>query len=321
MPNPTSATTIQRPDLGALAFEHAMDASQRGFIGLKILPIFEVPEKTGDYPIIPTEALLKAQSTKRAPRGKYQRVDYEFETGTYNCKEDGIEEPVDDVERRLYSRLFDAHEVAMLRVVDIILRGQEKRIQDAVFNTSNITNTAAVTTEWSTAGSCKPRADVIGAKRALRLATGIMPDSMAISLTVLENLLLADEITDALKYTNPIELGGLEAQKRILAQYFGVANLFVGGAVEDTALKGQATVIADIWDDEYCLLFKAGTGMDLKDPSLGRTFLWLEDSPDNLVTEEYREDQSRSDIIRVRQNTHSTFIFTGAGYLLSNITA
>jgi len=298
-----------------------MSASQRGFIGLGILPLFEVPEKTADYPKIPTEALLKAQKTDRAPRGKYQRGDYEFETGTYNCAEYGWEEPVDDVEAALYARFFDAEEVATMRAVDIILRAQEKRIKTAVQSTSNITNTSAVTTEWSTAATCTPRADVIGAKRTLRLATGIMPDSMAISLTVLENLLKAAEITDALKYTNPIELGGLEAQKRILAQYFGVANLHVGGAVEDSALKGQAMSIADIWDDEYCLLYKAGNGMDLKDPSLGRTFLWLADAPANLITETYREEQTRSTIIRTRQNVDEAFIFTGAGYLLSNITA
>jgi hypothetical protein len=37
------------------------------------------------------------------------------------------------------------------------------------------------------------------------------------------------------------------------------------------------------------------------------------------VTESYREEQTRSDIYRVRQYTDEAFVFTGAGYLLSNI--
>jgi hypothetical protein len=85
MARPTSATTVQRPDLGQVAYEYMLDASQRGFIGLDVLPIFEVPEQSADYPVIPIESLLKIPDTKRAPRGNYNRGDYEFEMGIYVC--------------------------------------------------------------------------------------------------------------------------------------------------------------------------------------------------------------------------------------------
>jgi len=322
MPRPTSATTIQRPELAVIAYEYMLEASQRGFIGLEILPIFEVAEQSADYPVIPLEALIKTPVTKRAPRGNYNRSTWEFETDTYSCEEHGWEEPVDDAEANLYKRFFDAEEVAVKRAVDILLRGQEKRIADAVFNTGNITGTSNVGTEWSTAATCTPRADVKAGKAAMRAASGLMPNVMVIALKVLENLLVADEITDALKYTNPIELGGLEAQKRILAQYFGVDRLLVGGAIYDAAKKGKAMSITDLWNDEYCGLYKVSTGsMDLKEPVLGRTFLWTQDSPENVIVESYREEQTRSDVYRVRHNVDEEFIFTGAGYLLGNITA
>jgi len=321
MPRPTSSTTIQRPDLGAIAYEYLMEASQRGFIGLEALPIFEVLEQNGDYPVIPIEAILKLQSTKRAADGTYPRSSYEFETDNYSCVENGWEERVDDVEAKLYQRFFDAEEVAVKRAVDIILRGQEYRIASMIFNTSNLSN-AAVSTEWDTAASCTPRSDIETGKQAMRAASGLVPNVLIMSLKVLGNLLVADEITDALKYTNPIELGGIEVQKRLLAQYFGVDKLLVGGAIYDSSKKNIAMSIADIWDDEYVCLAKVASGEpDLKDPVLGRTFLWTEDSPENLVTEEYREEQSRSNVYRVRQHTDEEFVFTGAGYLLSNITS
>ena len=321
MPRPTSSTTIQRPDLSAIAYEYMLEASQRGFIGLDLLPIFEVTEQSSDYPTIPIEAILKLQSTKRTALGTYPRSAYEFETGTYSCEENGWEEKVDDVEARLYRRFFDAEEVAAQRAVDIILRGQEKRISSMLFNTSNLSY-SAVSTEWSTAATCTPRSDVNTAKQAMRAASGLMPNVIAMSLKVLENLLLTSEITSALQYTNPIELGGLEAQKRILAQYFGVDKILVGGGIYDSSKKNIAMSIADIWDDEYVGLFKVSAGgLDLKDPCLGRTFLWIEDSPENLVTESYRDEPVRADIIRVRQHTDECFVFTGAGYLLTNITA
>lgn len=320
MPRPTSATTIQRPDLAAIAYEYMMEASQRGFIGLNLLPIFEVLEQSAEYPVIPIEALLKLQSTKRAANGSYPRSSYEFETDNYACLENGWEERVDDVEAKLYQRFFDAEEVAVQRAVDILLRGQEKRIADMMFNTSNFSN-GAVSIEWSTAASCTPRADVKAGRAAMRAASGLVPNVLVMSLKVLENLLVADEITDALKYTNPIELGGLEVQKRLLAQYFGVDRIEVGGGIYDAAKKNISMSITDIWDDEYAGLYVASAGgMELKEPVVGRTFLWIEDSPENLVTESYREEATRSDVYRVRHHTDEEFIFTGAGYLLTNIT-
>lgn len=322
MPRPTSATTLQRPDLAALAYEYMLEADQRGFIGLDILPIFEVPEQSADYPKIPLEALLKLQELKRAPRAGYPRSDYEFETGTYQCVEYGWEEQVDDVEARLYRRFFDAEVVANMRAVDILLRGQEKRIAAAVMTTDNIASTSNVGTEWSTAASCTPHADVETAKEAMRAASGLLPNAIAMTYKVFTNVMKSKELKDAFRYTNPIEVGGQEAKRRLLAQYFGVDRVLVGGAIYDSTKKGQSTTIADIWDDEYILLAKLSSGgPDLREPCLGRSFLWTADSPGNLVVESYREDQTRSDVIRVRHNVDEAFIFTGAGYLLGNITA
>jgi len=139
MPRPTSATTLQRADLGAIAYEYNLEASQRGFIGQRILPVFEVPEQSADYPKIPIEALIKIQDTKRGPRGHYNRSDYEFKTGTYSCEEFGWEEQVDDAEANLYRRYFDAEEVAIKRAVDVLLRGREVRIAAMLFNSGNFT--------------------------------------------------------------------------------------------------------------------------------------------------------------------------------------
>lgn len=189
-----------------------------------------------------------------------------------------------------------------------------------LFNTSNITNTAAVTTEWDTAATATPRADVLEAKTALRGATGVQVDSMAMSLKVYENVILTAELGDRLQYTTPIELMPMEAQIRVVAQYFQVSNLYIGGAQYDTAKKGQSYSLSDLWDDEYVLLFKRSEGMDLQEAALGRTFLWTQDSPSNTVVETYREEDKRSDVYRVRQYTDEELIFAGAGYLLSNIT-
>lgn len=320
MPRPTSATTLQRPDLGAIAYEYMLEASQRGFIGLAILPIFPVEKQSADYPKIPIEALIKLPpSIKRAPRANYARSDYEFETDTYACEEYGWEEAVDDVEAALYSRYFSAEEVAAKRATDVLLRSQEVRVAAAIFNSGNFT-VGNVSIEWDTSATATPRKNVNAGKAAMRAASGLIPNVVIMSKKVFDVLMLTSEITTAFRYTNPIEMGGFEAQKRIMATYFGVDQILVGDAIKDAAKKGVTASLADIWDDEYCGLFKVSSGgQDLREPVVGRTFLWTQDSPGNLVTESYREEQKRSNIIRVRHNVDEAFIFLGAGYLLGNI--
>jgi hypothetical protein len=317
MPRPTSATTLQRPDLGTLAYEYLIDGPNRGFIGLDVMPVFEVAEQSADYPKIPIEALLKDKDTKRAPRGTYNRGEWEFETGTYKAEEYGWEEPVDDVEAALYRRYFDAEMIATEICVDTILRGHEKRVI-AALEANAITGN--ITTEWNKATTATPRANIETAREAMRAAYGILPNAVAMGYKVFRSVLNTSELKEALKYTNPIEMGSEEAQRRILSQYLGL-DVLVSSGQRDSAKKGQSFTLADLMDDEYVHLIRRSTGGDrLREPIFGRTFLWFADAPQTVVVESYREEERRSTIIRARQHVDEAIIFAGAAYKLGNIT-
>lgn len=320
MPRPTSATTIQRPVLNQLFIEY-MDQVQTQMAGLQCLPIFNTPKREPDVPVMPREALLKFPGDlKREARAAYNRGDWEFETMTLRCEEYGYEEPVDDVERAMYSDYFSADEMAMKRAADHLLRNQENIIEGVLFNATTFASyTTAVSNEWSSAANGTPLADVKTAIQSLRGKCGLNPTDIVFSLKVFENLMLSAKIKDYLQYTSPHLLLGFEAKRQMLSSIFGL-NVIVAGAVYDSAKEGQATVVADIWDDEYALLFVKSTG-DLRSPGLGRTFLWTDDSPQNLNVESYREEQTRGDIIRVRQHTVSKILKPEYGWLLSNISA
>jgi len=317
MVQPTSATTLQRPDLGELAYEHMEGPDGFGMMGLDLLPIYPVMEKSADYPVIPNEAILKIQDTKRAPNGHYNRSDWEFKTQTYACKERGWEEAVEDSEKRDLARLFDEEVAASERANEVIMRRQEYDIAALLFNaTTFASQTSDVSTEWSTTTST-PRADVMTAQQT----SLIWLDSGACSMKVFMNLIKTTEFLAAFHPTQPIETTSMKALKMMAAQYLGLNNLFVSNAKKDTAKKGQSTTGADIWDDEYFLLFKRATQRTMKEPAMGRTMLWTPDSPNILTVDQYRENQSRSNIYRVRHNCDEVVQFAGAGYLLGNITA
>ncbi len=317
MVQPTSATTLQRPDLGEIAYEYMESPDGFGMMGLDILPVHGVPEKSADYPVIPNESILKVQNVKRAPGGNYNRSAWEFETKTYACQERGWEEPVERSNRNNLARYFNLEVEATARANQVIMRAQEVAAATLLFNASTFSGyTSNVTTEWSTITST-PRADIMTAQQT----SLVWLDSGACSMKVFMNLLKVTNFLDAFHPTQPIETTSMQTLKGIMAQYLGLDNLFVSNAKKDTAKKGQSTVGADIWDDEYFLLFKRAATLDMKEPALGRTFLWERDSPSMLTVDQYEEPQSDSDIYRVRHNCDEVVQFAGAGYLLGNITA
>lgn len=319
MPRPTAATTIQRPDLGVLAYEAML--SPGDFIADQIFPIFPTDLQTGDYPIIPVEAFLKNKDTRRAPRSSYARDDYEFTTGTFACKDHGREEPLDDVEAAMYRRFFDGEVVAVERAIYKMKLAREVRVAAQVFNVANLTLTSAVAVAWDVAATCTPKADVDTAIQALLDARGIMPDTVVMNRKVARNVLRSKELKEYLQYTSPHLIETEQAQLDMLAKYFGVKRALMAKASVDTSLKAKTATLGSVWSDSYVAVVRlAQQVQDLREPCLGRTFLWTGDSPEMLVTEQYREEDIRSNIYRVRNNIDERFVFTGAGYLLSGVT-
>jgi len=308
-----------RPELGALAFEYSLTAAQLGFIADLVLPPFFTPLQTAQYPVIPAEALLEVADTARAPRSAYARGDWEWDFLDYVCSENGWEEPVDDVEAKLYRNYFDAETMATYRALSIILRSREKRAAAKVFNAATFPGDA-VAHAWNSYADADPRADVVKGIDAIRLTTGLKPNALILDESILRQVSMCDSVIERVKYANPDAIRGDLTMPQLEA-YFGV-RIIAAGAVSNTAPKAKAKKIDPMWSPTMAMLGVVSSGgQDLREPSLGRTFIWEEDSPETVVVETYREEQTRSDIVRARQNTDECIQFTGAGYLLTGVTA
>lgn len=321
MTRAASGSAIYRPDLGMQVMEF-YEGQTMGFIGMELMPIFPTALNAASYPVIPKEALLKLVDTSRAPRGRYNRDDWEYERGIFATSEQGYEEPVDDVEKALFEQEAQgmAGFIATKRAWGKIMRKQEYRVANKLFNASNFT-AHAVTTEWDSSSST-PISDVNTGKLAFRKQCGMLPDALVISYTTFVDLKQVSEIVDRLKYTFPgIDINRMNSEQ--LAAVFDVPRVLVGGSVYDSAKKGQATTVADLWSYEYAALVKIGNGLDLAQPCVGRTFLWTADSPQNPVVEQYRDEGIRSDVYRVRHHVDESFIQSkdSSGTVVSNIAA
>ena len=319
---PKGSTLVYRPDLGQYVMEF-MEAETMNFIGLQIMPIFPAAEASASFPVIPVEAMMSIEDTRRAPRTSYGQDDWEYERGKFSTVDRGWKQLLDDTERKLIEGEFYtgfADQIAVERASKIILRAQEKRIADKVFDAATFTANA-VSNEWD-GSSATPFDDIKDAVSAFRLQCGMLTDTLVMSYAVFQNLKRCSQIIDQVKYTFPMmTMQNVSPQQ--LAQALGVPRILVGGSVYNSAGKGLDVTVADIWDDEYVALLKTSASMDITEPCFGRTFLWKEDSPSNAVVESYRDEDARSDAFRVRHNVDERLIqsFSDSDTVVSNIAA
>lgn len=313
--NQSGTRTVPRLDLGA-AFMEFVD-QQTMLAGLQALPIFKSMKKAGTFNAITRECLTKDVETKRAPRAGYNREGAETVEVQFSCEEHGLEGILDDSERELYASDFDAELVTTQQTGGLVLLSQEKRIAAALLNTTTFTGSALYTDNsgapWDAAGS-----DAIGqvklAREKVRQNTGLEPNALIMSKTNLDRLLLNTAVKAAIQYVAKLTEAELVNN---LAEILGVKRLIVGKAIRNSANKGKTFVGADVWNDDYALVaVVASEGQNLAQPSIGRTILWSEDSPENSVVEQYRDDKVRSDIFRVRHTVDELIIDPYFGHLM-----
>jgi hypothetical protein len=319
-PDPHAA--IYRPDLGVAVMGYIEQATLP-YIGLEVMPLFPTAVQSATFSVIPKEALLKIPDTSRSPRGTYNRGNWTYQRGLFQTQERGWEEPIDDSEREYFEQTNPgmAEFVAAKRAASFILRGQEQRIANKVFNTTNFTG-HAVAAKWNDPVNAQPIEDINAGKKAFRQQCGMLPDALIISYSTFLDLKNCAEIVNRLKYTFPgIDIAKMTSTQ--LANAFDVPQVLVGSGIYDSAGEGLSSNVSDIWTNTMAALVKISRGLDIAEPGVGRTFLWTPDAPSNPIVEEYREEERRSDILRCRHHVDERLIqsFDDQGNVVTNVAA
>lgn len=297
----SSSTATLRQDLAAVAMEYNATAAQTMFIGQRVAQLCRVGEPAANYPIITRENFLKTPDTKRSAKGGYNRTEGEFDTGLYSCEEHGLEAPLDDAKVRRYASFFDMETAETRRLYHNLLLDHERRVKAAW--TGFTAHAASVA--WATAASAVPITDILAGCRTLEQNCG-MPRSLfslIVSQLDFQYLSMAASVTDRIKYSYPgLVPGQLTAQ--IVAAILGIKEVLVGGSAYDTTEEGVAASLTQVWaSGKAWLAVLAAPDSPLETPSAARTMLWTGDSSDLVVVETYRDETTRGDVVRVRQNT------------------
>lgn len=318
---PGSSTAVARKDLSGLLESFDLEMDRRGFIGNRVLPIFNTPSNAGRFPKMKAEELLRSgMDLTRNPMSGYARDTTKFEDESYTTKEWGVEHPIDDKLSNLYGSYFDMESLALKKCVDVVLREQETRVADMIFNTTTWTGATLyldVSTAW-TSTSAVPITDVNTAKRNIRANFGRWPNTMIFNYN---NLLYMREISQVQDRISSSGAGQSIKPNEItaaqLANVFDINNVLIPGATYNSANEGQAAAFGELWSNSYCWIGYVATTNDITEPCVGRTMHWGGDGSTPLGTvETYREETNRSDIVRVRHEVQEKLLFSAAGFLL-----
>lgn len=308
---PASLTTV-RPDLAAGVMAYGL---QQEFMGLKLLPNLNVQYKNGTYGFYSYAELTRtAADIRRAPGSEYYRRQSAFTVDTYACQEYGLEEAIDDGDKLEAERYFQVEQTKANSCMFQLMQQQELRIKTLIESTALFTSgyQQAVATKWNTAGSATPTYDLAKAKNKLVINSGVAGAMgqklvLGMSYALYEYLVNVTEIKNCLGLSgNGVILGKVTKQQ--IAAILGVDEIVVSTA--------QASG-SDMWDKQYAYLFYVSDSSDWGVPRLGNSLVWSADAPGNSLVENYRDESTRSDIVRVRQHIDEKVINVRNGILLT----
>jgi hypothetical protein len=316
---PSSGATI-RHDLNTVVEEGA--ALEEGLIGLSVLPPLAVAAKSGTYPKIQLAggALMDAVATVRERGGSYGRISRKYTTDTYDCVDYGLEEPVDDVEAKDLSRFLNAETTAARLTRRNLLLAHEVRAAAALLNTTNFGSATNSSVAYTVANLATVSFidDVLTAIETLKNA-GVMANSIVMGSQVMTRIKQATKVQAWVRgtLTGNIERPVNASNLALSFADEGIKNVFVGRARQNTAKKGQTVSASAIWGTTYVWVGQINAGAtDPRSGGAGFTLHWSEEGG-LFTTETYRDEATRSNMVRVRQNVTEKITDGTAGALIA----
>jgi len=295
-----SYTTI-RADIAQAVFE-GLSNKNNLFIGTEVMPVFSSDVRSGAYLKLnlgDSEA-LNDDALKIAAGAGYPRTSRRFTSDSFDAIEYGLEEVLPDSNRRDLDRFFDTEVNIAAMLLRQIQVSHEARVASAAFAANGLTaiSASAAYTEANITSFDVP-GDVAAAK--LELAKyGVLANTLIMSMPVFERIRRSAKVQNQFFGIVPSDQSRLLSEGEVAAAV-GVDRVLVGRAPKNTAKKGQVYSGGFIWSNTYMALANT-VGGDFSGGGFGRTIVWAADSPVPFVSETYRDEARRADVLRVRQN-------------------
>lgn len=304
-----------RPELNSV-LEEALGA-EKSFIGLDLLPVFTVDRSSGEYrklTVASTNLLKSGGDLQRGPKGSYPQVDWTWEKDSYLTIDRGIEQFIDDVLANDVAHAFSVEAQASKLLLRRVRLAHEQRTKAKIFSTEafDAVNSVVAYTEANIATMDVP-ADIIAAVDRIR-ARAEECNTIVFGRESWNRVRRSDKLA---KFFFGQLGGSQQITPQMFADKFEIANIRIGDAVVDTAQVGRPASLSRVWTPDYIWVGNVQGG-DYSAGGAGRTLIWTGDTDGNLfVSETYRKEDIRSDVIRVRSNTDEKIVSPRSGTLIT----
>lgn len=330
------STRTSRPDLQGVSL--AYDILNAGLISHIVARPLIVPTQNGVFDKIPLGPSTQLPKTSRGSDGHYNRVPMEMESGSWNCKESGLEAVIDHAKRAARPNV-DLETFRARQTAAGILRRAEATLAALLINETNFVcsgDTGLTTsTRWDDATNSTAAADVATGKDSIKRRTGVPGEKchLMIPHAVAMKIPFTAEYRNRMQITSK-ELGA-NATLQQLATHFGVERVVIGQAQYNGADYGLAASLSNFWNEDYAFLYLPRRGDSIEEIHCASTFMWDESGminqhfpgvgePGDMASlpyamESYDDPTVRGDVVRAFHHVDAQIVNASAGYLIKNI--
>lgn len=281
------------------------------FLWERIAPVYEVNEKSATFFLDrPADFFTRQEGAERAPGAQYRRVGYTQTSDTYNTLEIGFEAQLEDVVAAASQHPENLNTKNIQFLTNLIQLELEKRAAAKFFVTGvwDTSTTLTGSDQWSDFANSDPIANADNAINTIRQATGASMVDLFIGKSAWDKLKEHPLVLDKYKHTQT----GIMTPE-LVAPVLGVGELIVGDSVENTANVAQTFSGADIWTDSALFLVKNPAAIGVQNGAY--TIVWNERGNVPWAVEDYREEQTRSDVQRVFTHVDHKVVASAYGFI------
>ena len=298
------------------------------FVGPVLFPSVPVGKQSNKYYIFGHEAWQPEPfGDVRAPGTVANEIPgLNVSLDAYFCDEHALQIPVTDEERENADSPLRPDQDGTELVTSKLMLQREVNIYNLVSNTA-LYNPALVvtnsgTTQWSDYVNSNPIQDMRNALRGIHGMLFMEPTHAIIPYLVMSELEDHPDFLERIKYS---ERGIVTPD--IVASVIGIQNVIVPGVGwNSTANPGQAASLQYLWGKNVIFAY-VPTRPGLKTPAYGYEFTFGYGAAMPQIVERWRENQRKSDIVRVSRRYDLKLVakdangLSIAGYIIANAIA
>ena len=239
------------------------------YIGERLMPAVMVSKRSDKFATYTKRDRFAFPDDEISTRGKANELNESRSTDNYSVKDYGYQNFL-DLETLANE---DAPLSEMIDLVESINEGiafrREKRIAAIIQTSGNYGgNTAAATSKWDGACGGSIVADMLSADAGLWSSPS---PTLKLGVTTLDNWNTCITNNEALRELFKYVTDGL-ATTQIVAKYFGLDDILVGRAREDTANIGQTASYSRIWSTDFFAILRVARRPTVRSLHFGSTF-------------------------------------------------